>query len=165
MQTRSQTRPVPQVGLAGVRLGWWQSLIEGASVLMRRRTLERRLIAGVDPAADPLMARRAAQLSSPRLREVTARSIARLVADTRHIGGRRLSAIVPASRREVLLAEPYLLRMIERLRDGRPIWPGGIAQVREMFSDGASPLYTGERPGALREWAQEVLDAFDDGLV
>ena len=141
-----------------------QRLVEGVRVILRRRTLERRLTDGVDPASDPLVARRAAQLASPRLRESTAHSLEGLVRDTRHIGGRRISSIVRPSRREILLAEPYLLRMIARLRDGRPIWPAGIARIRDMLYDGCSPLYTGERHGALREWAQEVLVELDHGV-
>jgi hypothetical protein len=138
-----------------------QRLAEGTWVLMRRRTLERRLINGVDPVTDPLVARRAAQLATPRSRERTACSLEAVVRQTRHIGGVRISNIVPASRREVRLAKPYLLEMIARLRDGRPIWPGGVARIREMLADGCGPLFTGERHGALREWAQEVLVELD----
>jgi hypothetical protein len=165
MQTTRRThpgQPLP-VGTPTAPPRRWHVLIEGASASVRRRALERRLVAGEDPASDPLLARRAAQLASPRMREVTAASLRRLLDDTRHIGGRRLSSVIPASRREVLLAEPFLLRMIVRLRDGHPIWPAGIARIRDMLADGCSPLYTGERPGALREWAQEVLVEFDDG--
>jgi hypothetical protein len=167
MQTKRRAHRAQRstVTIPQARPSRWRDLIEGASALLRRRILERRLLDGVDPASDPLVARRAAQLAAPRLRETTARTLERLVRDARDTGGPRISSAIRPSRREVLLAEPYLLQMIARLRDGRPIWPAGIARVRDMVADGCGPLYTGERHGALRDWAQEVLLDFDDGLV
>lgn len=146
--------------------GRWHDLLEGASVAVRRRALERRLIAGEDPAADPLLARRAAQLAGRRMRDASAETLERLLRETRRIGGRRLSSAIPASRHEVLLAEPFLIRMIARLRDDHPIWPSGIARIRDMIADGCGPLYTGEPAGAVREWAQAVLVDFElDGRI
>jgi hypothetical protein len=70
-----------------------------------------------------------------------------------------------AAHDEVLLAEPFLIAIVERLRDGRPIWPVGIARVRATLTDGASLLYVQSAPGDLRRWAQRVLDELDDGFA
>ena len=130
-------QPVPLDGGGPRRL---RALIEGASASYRRRALERR-------------------------RAAVAAALQRIVREARHPARRTPSSAVPIARREVLLAEPYLLQLIVRLRDGRPIDPGAVARVRAMLTDGCSPFYTSERHGALRAWAEEVRADLDDGLA
>jgi hypothetical protein len=75
-----------------------------------------------------------------------------------------LSSAVPVSRTEVLLAEAPLLALVRRLRDGQPIWPVGVARIRDTLMDICSPLYLESTPGMLRVWAQATLDELNDGL-
>jgi hypothetical protein len=149
---------------AARRLSTWHRVIEGVLARARSRGLERRLIADDDPARDPLLACRAAQLARPRVRAATAAGLERAIADVRRQGRPVLSSAVPVSRTEVLLAEPPLLALVRRLRDGQPIWPVGVARIRATLMDSCSPLYLESTPGVLRAWAQATLDELNDGL-
>ena len=143
----------------------WPDLVEAASARIRWRSLEKRLAGGADPVGDPLLARRAIQLASRRLRTGTAASVESSI-DTAHRPERRwLSSAVPVCRREVLIAEKERAAIARRLRDGAPIAPAGIARVRAMLGEGGSLLYVGGKPGALRAWARDVLEALDEGVL
>jgi hypothetical protein len=72
---------------------------------------------------------------------------------------------VPVCRAEVLIAEPALIALAQRLRDSKPIWPVGVARARVMLTDSLSPLYVGGDPGAVRDLVRTVLDDLDDGLA
>ena len=142
----------------------WQRAIEGLLARVRGRGLERRLIAGQDPAGDPLLARRASQLAGARVRAAAAAGLERALADAQAPRRPVLSSAIPVSRHEVLLAEPALLALVRRLKDGRPIWPVGIARIRATLMDTCGPLYLDTSPGVLRVWAQSTLDELNDGL-
>jgi hypothetical protein len=154
------TTPLP-----GVPRQAWRRLLEGAVARLRCRTLDRRLAAGADALCAPLLARRAAQLARPGLRQATAQGIERALGDARHPYRRAFSSAVPVCRDEVLIAEPALVALVARLRDGRPIRPAGIARVRAALTDPSGPLYVGGTPGGLREWARSTLLELDDGLA
>jgi hypothetical protein len=146
------------------RPGTWHRAIEGLLARMRGRSLEQRLVAGAEPAGDPLLARRAAQLAGSRVRSATAAGLERAIDDARAPRRAMLSSAVPVCRAEVLLAAPSLLALVRRLEDGQPIWPVGIARIRATLMDSRSPLYVGATPGVLRVWAQVTLDELNDGL-
>jgi hypothetical protein len=73
---------------------------------------------------------------------------------------RALGTPVPVRRDEVLLAYPEIRALIARLRDD--VDPPGDACVRGaelILCDGASPMFTGGRPGALRRQLRAIRDA------
>ena len=83
-----------------------------------------------------------------RLRTKTAAGLERAIADAHHNPKATFSCVVPVCRDEVLMAEPFLLALVRRLRDGLPVWPVGVDHVRAVLSDGAGPLYRDSNPGA-----------------
>ena len=107
---------------------------------LRWRSLDRRLAAGEDPLGSELLIERAAQLTRPAARVDTARELERAIALADEPMHWRNGA-VPVARAEVVRALPTLLRLIERLRDGLPAWPAGVAAVRQLLTDGNGPLY------------------------
>jgi hypothetical protein len=73
--------------------------------------------------------------------------------------------VTPLRRREILAAEAPLRRMIERLRDDRPVLPEGMALIERIITDGTwSPLYNVTVPGALRRLSVLATAALDPGL-
>jgi len=107
---------------------------------LRPRSLDRRLIAGDDPASSPQLAARAARLASPRERTGLAEGLERLLAATR--GPRRRWWAVSA--RDPLLANAAELRELAALlRSPTPLYAPGIAIVHELITDGSGPVYTG----------------------
>ena len=99
-----------------------------------------------------------------RLRSTTAAGLERAIANAHRPPKATFSCIVPICREEVLMAEPFLLALVRRLRDGLPVWPAGVVHIRAVLVDGTSPLYLDARPGALRAWARVTLAELDDGL-
>jgi hypothetical protein len=132
-------------------------------VRLRRRSLDRRLATGEDPLGDELLIERAAQIARPEARVDLARMLERAIVDVDRPP--RCSNAVPVCRCEVIRALPTLLRLIERLRDGAPAWPAGLAAVRELLADGGGPLYVQRRPGALRRRARAALRELDPDLA
>jgi hypothetical protein len=133
---------------------------------VRWYALERRLLEGEDSGGDPLLARRAAQLSSRRVRENTAHGVAHLIAEAAAARPEpRLTAAIPTLDDEILRAEAILRTIVDRLRDRRPIGPLGIARIRAALAEGDSPLYVRGAPGGVATWAQHVLEDLDDGLA
>jgi hypothetical protein len=146
---RSKTSPSP-----ALRLRVW----------VRRFALTQRLSEGADPASSPDLELRARQLVGDRERATLARTLQRTLNEIRDprmtlVGG------TPLRRREVLVAEKPIRRMIERLRDGRPVAPEGMALIERIITDGEwSPLYNSTVPGALRRLTVLATAALDPEL-
>jgi hypothetical protein len=47
------------------------------------------------------------------------------------------------------------------LRSGAPIYCQGVARLRHLLSDGASPLYYPEHPGELSEEVEVIVAALE----
>jgi hypothetical protein len=135
-------------------------------VLLHRSQLDRQLAEGVDPNQTPALSLRARQLQSMRLRRSLANGLKR---DVEMTEGRRArdSAALPVNREEVIRARPLLLRIVERLRQPGAVSPRGVAMVRWLLSDAASPIFSpgwsGAKtaPGALESQARTILAVFD----
>lgn len=127
-------------------------------VWFHRVRLDCELAAGRRPDSSPQHARRAAQLVGPRCRRELADGLRRLIAAADAPRPPFTAAIAPR-RDEVRGAHEVLEALIERLLDDVPVRPRGVALVRVMLTDGASPAYAPRRPGALRAWAQTALQA------
>jgi len=104
------------------------------------RWVDRRLIAGADPASSTLLAARACQLTSDTYRENLADSVALLLrnaADPEH------RAWVIANRRAIDRQVGELRGFAELLRSGSPLYVRGIAMLGRLLSDGTGPVYVG----------------------
>jgi hypothetical protein len=109
---------------------------------LRQRSLDARLAAGADPAGDPVLSWRAAQLANGTQRARLAESLEELVA-VAEIPRPAMSAAVPIRREAIRAARPELLGLAGELAAGAPVHPRGVAMVRCMLMDGASTLYSG----------------------
>lgn len=129
---------------------------------LRAEGLDRALADGAHPSDSLLLAQRAVQLTGRRMRSSLA---AALSAQLEQAGSRRRgrSAAVPVSPQAVLDARPELRRLIDRLRDDVDVRPDGMARLKSLLSDGASPLYFESSPGALAVELRQVYAALDVG--
>jgi hypothetical protein len=127
-------------------------------VRLHRNRLDRELAAGRRPDDSPAHALRARQLVGARSRRQLADGLRRLIASAE---ARRpaYTAAIPPRRAEVRAARGVLDALRERLLEDAPVRAGGVALVRILLTDGASPAYAPGRPGALAEWARSALRA------
>ncbi len=89
------------------------------------------------------LALRGRQLTSGRSRRsLAARSRA---PSSSPVEPRRFGPAVPVDRRAVLEAPSRSSRSHQRLEDGAPTNPRGVAIVHELLTDGSSPLYASTR--------------------
>lgn len=121
-------------------------------------SLDERLAAGFDPASDPALALRAAQLRSPRHRRRLAAWLERLVGDS-EVSWSGMSAAVPIFREQVSEARDSLLRLAKVLRDAGRIRPRGVAMVERLLTDADSVVYTKTARGAVELQVQAALGA------
>jgi hypothetical protein len=126
---------------------WWQ-----------RDELDERLVHGADPDADPLLARRAAQLRSPSTRTELAETLEVALAEARKSWS--ISARLPLRRVEIRACADDVLAVARRLRDDQPIDVAGGAMVSRLVFDGTSPLYR-NGPTTLRYALRSARLALD----
>jgi hypothetical protein len=133
-------------------------LRERLAARIRATRLDAELARGVAPEARAPLALRARALGEYRIRSALGRQIRRIVDDARgpHDLGR---AQVPTRRDEVLAAALELDELAERLLTPGPVAAGGLAQVRLLLTDGASPLYFRGAPEGLRGAVDRALTA------
>jgi hypothetical protein len=116
------------------------------AALMRRR-LDAELARGADPAGRPGLAARAHRLRTQRSREDMAAAIEDVIREADRPP--RLSAAAPINRPAIRAARAELTDLAQQVR-ARPDAPArGLALVRLMVMDGASPLYGREPAEAL----------------
>ena len=125
------------------------------SAHLRGPLIDRRLATGTVAWRSPAYAARAVQLTSRRSRVSLARSLESLV-ERADQPPTRLSAAVPPCREQVRHAAPLLLALASRLRSPEPVDVRGVAQLRELLSDGASPCFVRLYPEALTVALQEA---------
>ena len=121
-----------------------------ARVWLTRQSLDHRLAHGESTLASPELARRGEQLASIHSRHSLAVGIRRVIADAER-PTRALSAAVPVQRRPILGARARLEQLAADLDAHEPVKLAGIARVRLLLTDGASPLYSPLPQGALDE--------------
>jgi hypothetical protein len=123
-----------------------------------RMRLDRALAAGVDPLANPALARRASVLVSRRMRRRLACGLERVAIEgERPAGG--LTAAVPVQRREVIVARDDLLLLAAALRGEAHPDPRGVAGASLLLSDGCGPVFAPSAPGALRRAVRRIAAA------
>jgi hypothetical protein len=143
--------------LASRRLG------PGAAVRAAARALgpalDDRLAAGADPGSSPLLAARAASLTSRQARGELAGALEHVVASAR--GPQRRWWAVRALQ-PVRENEEELLAIASLLRSERPLYAAGVAAARTLARDGTGPMY-GRRDAHLALALRDVRAAMVEG--
>jgi hypothetical protein len=137
---RTHDRHRPGAGITALRLA--------AAARWRSITLDRQLAEGIAPESDPLLAARAAQLTSRRSRHRVAAGLSgafRTARDRRP----RFTAALPAQASELLDAHAVVAALTRRLEDPGPVGVRGVAMLLMLLTDVASPLYQNGEPGLL----------------
>jgi hypothetical protein len=121
-----------------------------ARLLARARalSLDRRLIAGENPASSRVLAARSAQLTSERSREEIARGLRRLVRSAEERPRRMRLRPRPAA---VRVNEPALVSLAERLRGAEPLYARGMARLERLLVDASGPGFRGSAAELARE--------------
>jgi hypothetical protein len=125
---------------------------------VRARGLDQRLAEGADPSSSPVLAARAAQLSTPSTRSRIAAGLERMALIRERPGAARF-AVTPV-RSAIAPNRECLLEVAATLRSSRPVYAGGIAGARLILIDGTGPAFTdprGEGLAAQLELAQRQL--------
>jgi hypothetical protein len=128
---------------------------------LRQGALDRRVLDGVVGVRDERELRaREWQLTRPRARARIARALGALLAE----GGESVArggAAVPVRRAEVEIARDEIVRVVERLRDPRPVRPRGVVMLRWLLSDGNGPLYVASATDELWRRLRRAAIALD----
>jgi len=148
---------VPSMGMSAneVGLGRLRAFGLRTRVWWSKDRLTRALANGASSVASRELALRAGQLTAKRTREVVAASIEDLIEEVLR---RRpvLSSSVPVNRRNVRAVRPLLVDLADRLRDGGPVRPQGMARVVLLLMDPERPLFG---LGTKDELADAIIDA------
>ena len=128
-------------------------------VFVRRGTLDRLLAAGMDPAWDPELRLRAAQITAPKTRCALSASLQAAVRDAHRPP--RWSAAVPLARGAVLAAADELRLLAGCLAEPTAPAAQGVALAGQIVRDPCSPLYAPGSPEALRAAARIAHRALD----
>jgi hypothetical protein len=107
---------------------------------LRHAALDRRLADGADAIDRRELTVRAWQITRPRALERLARALEGILIDAERPRPAHGPA-VPVCCEEVEVARDEILRLVERLREPRPVCPRGVALARLLLTDGTGPLY------------------------
>lgn len=118
--------------------------------------IDRELAEGATTWSTVAHAARAVQLTNPRSRRSLARSLEGLIDRAEEPPAPFRSAAIPPCREQVRHALPVILTLACRLRDRAPVDAHGIAQLRQLLSDGDGPCYTSIHPEALTVALEKV---------
>lgn len=157
--TGTLATPSPRVRTHGARKLRVQILTR-----LQRHKLDRRLAAGANPNAGPLVRERARQLLTEENRQGIAASLSRFLddADSRP----RLSSRIPVAREAIRAARRDLEEIVERLSAPSYLCPQGIAQLSLLLTEGSSPLFGTATPAwQLRRPLVAALEGMDRGPV
>jgi hypothetical protein len=133
-------------------------LLSRAHARLRAWRLDHDLIGGADPRSSPVLAARAAQLTGIRSRERLATRLEDAL-DTSGRPPRMPSAAIQPPRLELEEARLALTEVMAVLRSGGPVYCQGMARLRLLLTDGASPLYYPSHPDELTEVAESIIEA------
>ena len=130
----------------------------------RAAELDRQLAAGAAPGASAELALRAHALTGPRSRRQIADGLLRARRSARdRVPG--LTAAIRPDPDEVLAARVVLSAIDRRLRSPEPVSARGLAMLRTLLTDGASPLYAPGQRGALGSHLRAVAAALEPGRL
>ena len=140
--------PLGRHGALGVRL----------RAFAHRFELTQRLAEGADPHASPELALRARQLGTPRELRRSILGLERVLHEAAE-PSRVLTARVPVQRTAIVAARPFLLSLLDTLRDVEQPRPAGLARVELLLTDGAGPIYAPSDRGTLASRAFRAREA------
>jgi hypothetical protein len=115
---------------------WYHHLL----ALIRGWDLDRRLESGADPDHDVLLSLRAAALIAPSRRRRLALTLRQMTRDAER-APHPFDPRAFVARREILQARDLMEETARLLVSSSPVNPMGVAHVRVLLGDGASPLY------------------------
>ncbi len=115
---------------------------------VRSQSLDRALIAGVDPRGSAALAARAATLTSPSMRAQIADGLERLVRAA-HAPRRRWWAVSPNG--PVPANAEAICELAALLRRDTPLYARGIASLNQLLTDGCGPAFRGSEERLARE--------------
>jgi hypothetical protein len=140
-------RPSPMLRLRT----WWKGM-----------GLDAELAEGVDPTRSPELTLRARQLASSKMRAELAFRVSRAVelAD-RGFEPTTITTRMPIRRTRVRACRRWLLQIVQRLRDNRPLTARGLAMTALLLEDRRGPLYADGPPGEFERTVRATLVALD----
>jgi hypothetical protein len=109
-------------------------------IRLKRRRLDRELLAGLGPTQDPLILWRARQLTDRSARADLAGLLERVLKISREPQS-RLRGAVSIQRGSVRAAAPDIRHLIDLLRGPQRISPQGVVMAYRLLTDGTGPLY------------------------
>jgi len=108
---------------------------------LRAARFDRALAVGVPAPAGSTLAAHAARLTSVAERHTIARALRRAVRDANDDTGATRSGRVPMHRANIASAEALIAQVALRLQVPHPVNARGMARLRQLLSNGTSPLY------------------------
>jgi hypothetical protein len=142
----------------------WAGLPSHISPLLRLQVrlhsfgLVRALAAGTDPSASPELALRAKQITSPRELRICVKGLERVLREAA-VPSRGLTAQAPIQREAILAARPFLVNLIDGLRETASPRPAGVARALLLLTEGWGPIYAASWPGTLASRAYSAAAA------
>ncbi|MFZ0976782.1 MAG: hypothetical protein WAN22_31475 [Solirubrobacteraceae bacterium] len=127
---------------------YWRRVRLSAVVRWHAARLDRELAAGIGPQPCEAHALRARTIIARRSRTSVARGLQRVLRSATDTAPGFTAAVRP-HRREVLAARTVIETLERRLRAPEPVSARGMAILGGLLTDGTSPLYRPDEPGAL----------------
>lgn len=128
---------------------------------LRGLSLDRRLLAGEDPARDPALAERVDLLLDPERRRGLAEQIDTVIDVAANNGSRGVG--VPIRRAEIVGSGPVLHSLARELAEAEDVAPRGVILTERLLRDGRSPLYFREADMTLDTAARQARAALHLG--
>jgi hypothetical protein len=134
------------------------SFVVRLRALVQRVELTRRLAEGADSGASRELALRAREITRPcEIRECV-NGLERVLREAA-MPSRGLTAQAPLQRDAILAARPFLLSLLDALREVQHPRAAGVAHVEMLLTDGTGPIYAPSYPGTLASAAYRARDA------
>jgi hypothetical protein len=116
--------------------GWASRVVAG----VRWFSLDRRLVAGEDPAGSTLLAAQTARLTEPRRRELLSAAVSGLLLAAAEPPR---ASRVPLSREALLRNEATLRELAGRVDSRETVYARGLARLELMLGDASGPVFHG----------------------
>jgi hypothetical protein len=127
-------------------------------------SLDRQLAAGCPPESARLLAARAQHIVSVPSRKAVARDWDRLLRRARSGPAARPAAAVPLCAEQIVVAEPAIHVLMERLAAPLPVTAQGVAMARLPLTDAIGPVYNHRSAVTLADLLHAAIDNLDPAL-